>query len=67
MISIDDIRSRIVAVRTWAIDHEEIDKARAVEVELWEEVLRAIAGGAPEPAALAAAALESLAVAYPRR
>jgi hypothetical protein len=62
----DEIRARIVAIRAWAIDHEEYEKAHAQEVALWGDVLSAIAGGAERPADLAAAALESRRVSYPR-
>jgi hypothetical protein len=62
----DEIRARIVVVRAWAIDHEEYEKAHAQEAALWADVLAAIAGGAERPADLAAAALESRRVAFPR-
>lgn len=62
----DDIRARVTVVRAWAIDHEEYEKAHVAESELWEDVLRAIADGAPDAAALARTALTSRLVTYPR-
>lgn len=65
-ISIGDIEARITAIRVFAVDSDEYAKARDIEDSLWEDVLRAIAGGAPNPAELAAAALDSRLVRYPR-
>ena len=65
-MTVDDIQARITAIRVWAVDQEEFGKARQVEDQLWEDVLREIAQGAPDAADLAKAALESTLVRYPR-
>ncbi|MDB5452405.1 MAG: hypothetical protein JWO33_983 [Caulobacteraceae bacterium] len=65
-MTVDDIRSRVVVVRVWAIDHEELEKAHKEEAKIWEDVLQAIADGAGQPAELAKAALETRYVKYPR-
>ena len=62
----DDIRARIVVIRAWAIDQEEYEKAHKTEIDIWRDVLAAIAEGAENPADLAKAALESRFVDYPR-
>jgi len=65
-MTVDDIRARITVVRAWAIDHEEYEKAHKAEADVWRDVLAAIAEGGQPAAALAAAALESRMVDYPR-
>ena len=65
-MDVDEIRSRIVAVRTWAVDHEEPEKALADELQLWTDVLKDIPAGAGNARELAEAALESLLVDYAR-
>jgi hypothetical protein len=65
-MTVDDIRARVTVVRAWAIDQEEYEKAHKAEVELWRDVLAAIADGAQPAAELAKAALESRFVDYPR-
>jgi hypothetical protein len=65
-MTVDDIRARIVVVRAWAIDHEEYEKAHKSEVELWRDVLMAIAEGGQPADELAKAALETRFVDYPR-
>jgi len=66
-MNVSDVRARVTAVRAWAIDHEEYDKAEQAEIGIWTAVLQAIAQGAENPAELAAAALTSLKVSFPRR
>lgn len=65
-MTVSDIEARITAIRVWAVDAEEYDKAHDIEESLWEDVLREIADGALDAPALARAALESRLVRYPR-
>ena len=65
-LSIGDIEARITAIRVFAVDSDDYDKAREIEDSLWEDVLKAIAEGAPNPVELAKATLDSRLVRYPR-
>jgi hypothetical protein len=65
-MTVDEIRARVTVVRVWGVDHENFVEAHKAEEQLWEDVLRAIAAGAPDPATLATEALKSRLVTYPR-
>lgn len=65
-MNLSDIEARVTAIRVWAVDAEEYDMAWRAEESLWEDVLRDIAAGAPNPEILARGALESRLVRYPR-
>jgi hypothetical protein len=65
-LTVADIEARITAIRVFAVDSDDYDKAREIEDALWEDVLKAVADGAPNAADLARAALDSRLVRYPR-
>lgn len=62
-MTVNEIRARVEAIRALAWDDE---AAHGREDELRADVLRAIAEGAPDAAALAAAALETGAIEFAR-
>jgi hypothetical protein len=65
-MNLSDIEARVTAIRVWAVDSEDYEKAHHAEEDLWEAVLREIAAGADNPEILARGALESRLVRYPR-
>jgi hypothetical protein len=58
-----DVKARIAAIREAADDGE---VAHSLEDDLWRDVLRAIAAGAGDPRALAAAALKTTRLGFAR-
>jgi hypothetical protein len=64
-MTVDDVKKAIEKIRAFVEDEEE-GYAHDAEDGLRAAVLEAIASGAPDPAALAAAALKSDAIEYDR-
>ena len=62
-MTVDEIIDRTQVIRRASHDPE---LAHGEEDQLWSDVLRAIADGAPEPAALARAALATADIAFDR-
>jgi hypothetical protein len=62
-MTVDQVVARVAEIQQMSDDDE---NAHSSEDELWEDVLRAIADGASQPASLAAVALRTKGISFAR-